>query len=132
MIKCDSKMLNVIVKQECLLYKKSEDYRKTLQENAFCETDKITIQILSVYNKIQEKLLKKELELLRKENSMNKALELLFVRSRDNMFLEGELFQLARCENDEELSGDVMSSFCGMVSNENMELLELIEKELFK
>lgn len=132
MIKCELKILKAIVTQECEVYKKSDEYRKTIHDNEFSKEEKNMIQILSVYSQIQMKLLVKEIEELRKENSVKRMLELLYERSRDNLCFEGELFQLVREENAEELSSNTMNSFYGMVSNEKIELFEIIEKELTK
>lgn len=132
MNKFKTEISKAIVTQECEVYKKSDGYKKTIQDKEFSKEEKITIQILSVYNRIQMKLLAKEIEELRKENSVKRLLELLYDRSRDNICLEGELFQLARISEGDELIGDTMNSFCGMVSNENIELFEMIEKELTK
>lgn len=132
MYKFKTEISKAIVTQECAVYKNSDEYNKTIQDKNFSEEEKITIQILSVYNQIQIKLLVKEIETLQKENSVKGILELLYDRSRDILCFEGELFQLSRINEGDELIGDVMNSFYGMVSNENIELFEMIEKELFK
>ena len=94
MYKFKTEVSKAIVTQECAVYKNSDEYNKTIKNKDFSKEEKNTIQILSVYNQIKIKLLAKEIEELRKENSGKNILELLYDRSRDTLCFEGELFQL--------------------------------------
>jgi len=126
MIIINTKFLKATIEQECRLYKNSEEYKK-LDTCSFSENEKTTIRILSVYRNTKEKLIKREIDLLKKEKSIDKTLQLLFEQSRDIISLESELFKTARSEV---IQDDALNAYCGMISNDNIDLLELIEIEL--
>lgn len=119
------KFLKAIVKQECRVYKNSESY-KNLGER-FDPDERETIKILSVYDNIQQKLLELEIQKLRKEKSLDEVIDILASTLRDIRFFESELFNLLKSDNKED---GIMNSFYGMISNENIELFEMIENEL--
>ncbi|MHC5226913.1 hypothetical protein ACYSNW_01400 [Enterococcus sp. LJL99] len=127
MTKINPKFLKAIVKQECRVYKNSERYKNL--EKRFGPSEKETVKILSVYDNIQQKLLELEIQKLRKEKSLDEIINLLASSLRDIRFFEAELFNLLKSDNKED---GIMNSFYGMVSNENIDLFEMIENELYQ
>lgn len=127
MITINPKLLKAIVKQECQSYKSSGSYKKL--EGQFDLSEKETINILSVYDNIQQKLLAQEIQQLRKEKSLDEIIDLLALKARDIRFFESELFKLTKSKQLEE---DSLNAYYGMVSNENIDLLEMIEKEILE
>lgn len=66
MITINPKFLKAIVTQECRLYKSSEEYKK-LDTYFFSNNEKETIKILSIYRNVREKLIKREIDVLKKK-----------------------------------------------------------------
>jgi len=125
MLAINPKFLKPIVEQEVRLYKNSEDYKELLNRS-FSQREKDTIKILSVYDRIQKKILDVEIDRMKKNNSFEDLVGFLYDKCKDIRFLETELFKLSRSE---QLEDDTLNSYYGMISNETIDLFEMIENE---
>jgi len=110
-----------IIEDKLIELKKSTSLQKILDENG--EEDYKKALILSIYDDIQSTLDGSKLVTIIKNGTRDDLIKLLWTQHREINILETEIYNIKNGGRDE-----IENAFYGNISNEKIELLEIIEE----
>lgn len=108
----------------------SEDFKKSNNKDSeFSERERKSFVVLDVYRKVRYSLIERELKSIVEKDDFSLISNKLVDLSRQVMSFEEELYDLLQQEIHDEWRDDaVMSIYYAIMSSENINLLDVIEK----
>ena len=109
-------------------YLQSEAF-KSVMAGDFSDKEKKEFMVLDIYKQVKLSLLEIELKTLVEKNCLSLAAKRITDLTLDNLGFQQEFYSFLQKEIRQEQSNDqIMSSYYGMMRNEDLNLLEVVEK----
>lgn len=120
----EKKIIKLAAKMEYKNFIDSEEY----EEITSVGKDRETIIILEVYDRVWKSMFRERISTIHKDCSVRDLLDMIVDLSREVHLYETELYRLANRTDWENVSDEATNAYAGMVSNLDMEILEIIEE----
>lgn len=109
-------------------YLQSEAFKSVMASN-YSDMEKKEFMVLDIYKQVKLSLLEIELKALVEKNCFSLAIKRITDLTLDNLGFQQEFYSLLQKENRQEQNSDsIMSNYYGMMRNEDLNLLDVVEK----